>query len=170
MSLNDRISKVIAYSGLTSSEFADEIDVQRSNISHITSGRNKPSLDFIIKIKERFPDLDWDWLITGKGEMLQKKADEPVVEKTPRPSLPDLFSLIDDQNFGITESEDTIKSETPRESNIPGASAKREKISDSQRLETEKDSQPAQAVANQEVKVKRIVLFFDNGKFETFEP
>ena len=53
MNLNERISKVISYSELSSSEFADEIDVQRSNISHITSGRNKPSLDFLIKIKEK---------------------------------------------------------------------------------------------------------------------
>ena len=67
MNLNERISKVISYSELSSSEFADEIDVQRSNISHITSGRNKPSLDFLIKIKERFPELQWDWLITGQG-------------------------------------------------------------------------------------------------------
>jgi DNA-binding XRE family transcriptional regulator len=64
MSLNERISKVIEYSQLTSSEFADEIDVQRSSISHITSGRNKPSLEFIIKIKSRFPNFfGTGWLL-----------------------------------------------------------------------------------------------------------
>ena len=76
MSLNERISKVIEYSGLTPSEFADEIDVQRSSISHITSGRNKPSLEFIIKIKSRFPELLWDWLVTGEGEMLKSELPE----------------------------------------------------------------------------------------------
>jgi DNA-binding XRE family transcriptional regulator len=76
MSLNERISKVIEYSNLTSSEFADEIDVQRSSISHITSGRNKPSLEFIIKIKSRFPEILWDWLITGEGEMLKSELPE----------------------------------------------------------------------------------------------
>ena len=67
--LNDRITKIIDYSNLTSSEFADMIEVQRSNISHISSGRNKPSLDFLIKIKDRFPEIQWDWLIYGNGEM-----------------------------------------------------------------------------------------------------
>lgn len=170
MSLNERISEVIAYSGLTSSEFADEIDVQRSNISHITSGRNKPSLDFIIKIKERFPDLDWDWLIAGKGEMLQKKVEEPAVEKPKTQFLPDLFSLIDDNNFGITESEDTIKSQPPREFEISGRTPTPEKISDCQRLGSEEVSETRQSPDNKEVKVKRIVLFYENGKFESFEP
>jgi DNA-binding XRE family transcriptional regulator len=83
MSLNERISKVIEYSQLTSSEFADEIDVQRSSISHITSGRNKPSLEFIIKIKSRFPELLWDWLVTGEGEMLKPKSADPEITEKP---------------------------------------------------------------------------------------
>ena len=118
MNLNERISKVISYSELSSSEFADEIDVQRSNISHITSGRNKPSLDFLIKIKERFPELQWDWLITGQGEMIKSPEMEPTpITQKPTP-LPDLFSLIADENFGITEKEDKVTISVPPESNI----------------------------------------------------
>ena len=74
MDLKERISEVIAYSQFSLSEFADEIEVQRSSISHITSGRNKPSLDFLMKIISRFPELEWEWLIEGKVEML-KNAD-----------------------------------------------------------------------------------------------
>ena len=51
MEINERITKVLEYSGFSASEFADEIDVQRSSISHIISGRNKPSLEFVTKIK-----------------------------------------------------------------------------------------------------------------------
>ena len=51
MNINDRFTKILEYSGFTASEFADEIDVQRSSISHIISGRNKPSLEFIVKIQ-----------------------------------------------------------------------------------------------------------------------
>ena len=64
MEWTDRFTKVIEYSGLTPAEFAEEIGVQRSSISHIVSGRNKPSLDFITKVKSAFPKLEWDWLIT----------------------------------------------------------------------------------------------------------
>lgn len=170
MELNERITKVLEYSKLSPSEFADEIDVQRSNISHITSGRNKPSLDFLIKIKDRFPELEWDWLIYGKGEMIRKELETPLVEKPKPTSLPDLFSLIADDNFGITESEDRIISEPPRESKIPLPSPTSEKIFDSQRLEAEEKSSSIQNTDNQVSKVKRIVLFFDDGKFESFEP
>lgn len=65
MELKNRILEILEKSGLTPSEFADKIEVQRSVISHITSGRNKPSLDFLIKIKKNFPEIDTDWLIFG---------------------------------------------------------------------------------------------------------
>lgn len=107
MDLNERIVKVIEYSTLSASEFADEVEVQRSNISHITSGRNKPSLDFIVKIKDRFPEISWDWLIKGDGEMLSQKNSEEATtlpsSSTPNEkestSLPDLFTLINEETI-----------------------------------------------------------------------
>lgn len=174
MDLKERISKVIGYSALSLSEFADEIEVQRSSISHITSGRNKPSLDFLIKIKNRFPDLEWEWLIEGEGEML-KIIEIPAdvidsTKKTSPTSIPDLFSLINDEAFGITESEDRIESKVSQESNISDPVVEKMKISDSQRLALPQISLEPESVDKEEVKVKRIVLFYENGKFETFEP
>ena len=170
MSLNERISQIIDYSQLSASEFADEIDVQRSNISHITSGRNKPSLDFLIKIKSRFPELQWDWLISGFGEMIKNKDEELIVEKPKPTSLPDLFSLINDENFGTTESEDKISNDIPREAKINVQSPKKEEIPDSQRLALFESSFEHQVTDSQENKVKKIVWFYENGKFESFEP
>ena len=174
MDLKERITKVIAYSGLSLSEFADEIEVQRSSISHVTSGRNKPSLDFLIKIKKRFPEILWEWLIEGTGEMTQPKeemADKNAQAAKPKPpSLPDLFSLINDDAFGITESEDTITDQKPKESDISYQSSDKRKISDSQPLEKKNEKTTVQNVENQDIAIKRIVFFYDNGKFETFEP
>jgi DNA-binding XRE family transcriptional regulator len=182
MSLNERISKVIEYSGLTSSEFADEIDVQRSSISHITSGRNKPSLEFIIKIKSRFPELLWDWLVTGEGEMLKSELPEekPVIAEpvenskpeNPRPaSLPDLFDLMSrDENSGIVKTEITEPEPDLRESFIPSQAPTQENITDSQPLGKSNDQIISQVIDNQQNKIKRIVIFYDNGKFESFEP
>lgn len=62
----DRIKEIMQQKGLSPSAFADEIQVQRSSVSHILNGRNKPSLDIIQKIISRFPDIDVQWLITGK--------------------------------------------------------------------------------------------------------
>lgn len=181
MSLNERISKVIEYSNLTPSEFADEIDVQRSSISHITSGRNKPSLEFIIKIKSSFPEILWDWLVTGEGEMLKsdlpetsevlEKEDIFEEEKSKPTSLPDLFTMMNkDEDFGANKTEIDDPKESPRESFIAPQSTAQEKISDSPRLEKSKDQIISEAIGNQTNKIKRIVLFYENGKFESFEP
>ncbi|UMQ42772.1 helix-turn-helix domain-containing protein [Chryseobacterium sp. Y16C] len=178
MSLNERISKVIEYSNFTPSEFADEIDVQRSSISHITSGRNKPSLEFIIKIKSRFPEILWDWLVTGEGQMLKsdlpeaKEIIEEKAEEVLKPtSLPDLFTMINDnEDFGSEETEIRPSKQSPGESFIPHQSTAQEKISDSQRLENSHQQIISQVPVNQQSKIKRIVLFYENGKFESFEP
>lgn len=178
MSLNERISKVIEYSNLSSSEFADEIDVQRSSISHITSGRNKPSLEFIIKIKSRFPEILWDWLVNGEGEMLKSdlpesdsvSAAEDSEEKNRPTSLPDLFSMMNrDEDFGIEEPQ-MAETPTARETVIAPPGKAEEKISDSQPLEKSNDEVINQVIENQTNKIKRIVLFYENGKFESFEP
>lgn len=182
MSLNERISKVIDYSGLTPSEFADEIDVQRSSISHVTSGRNKPSLEFIIKIKSRFPEILWDWLVTGEGQMLKSDLPEIKVtedkspeladeEKSKPTSLPDLFTMMnEDDDFGADENEIMPVKETPGESFISSQSKGQEKINDSQRLENYNPANLKQTSENQGSTIKRIVIFYENGKFESFEP
>ena len=66
MSISERIKKIIKDNELNSSTFANKIGVQRSSISHIISGRNKPSLDLVIKIINSFPYLSSDWLLFGK--------------------------------------------------------------------------------------------------------
>ncbi len=62
-----RLQKVIDYYGETASSFAEKIGVQRSSISHILSGRNKPSLEFVLKIFAAFPEVELYWLLNGKG-------------------------------------------------------------------------------------------------------
>ena len=63
----DRIETIIKYYGLSPSSFADKIGVNRATITHITSGRNKPSLDVILKIIKSFKEVRYDWLLDGKG-------------------------------------------------------------------------------------------------------
>lgn len=87
----DRLKKVITYYGESASSFAEKINVQRSSISHILSGRNKPSLDFILKILSSYPEVDLYWLVNGKGTFpsSQKKIEfetKPEVTKKSAPS------------------------------------------------------------------------------------
>ena len=181
MNINDRFTKILEYSGFTASEFADEIDVQRSSISHIISGRNKPSLEFVTKIKNRFPELSWDWIILGQGEMLQNDSalstSESKINLEEENSSPDLFTLIDEDYKNEIFIQENLQKETPRESNTSFPTPKKEKISDSQRLEVQEDISEVQNIVNQSItnlptenKIKRIVFFYENGKFEAFEP
>lgn len=75
-----RLEKIIHYYGLSASSFAEKIGVQRSSISHILSGRNKPSLDFVMKVLSSFPEVDLYWLLNGKGNF--PKQEEKIKENT----------------------------------------------------------------------------------------
>ena len=69
-----RLQKVMDYYGESASSFAEKAGVQRSSISHILSGRNKPSLEFILKILSSFPEVELYWLLNGKGEFPSSKT------------------------------------------------------------------------------------------------
>ena len=108
-----RLEKVLDYYGLSASSFADKINVQRSSISHLLSGRNKPSLDFILKVIEIFPEVDLYWILNGKGSFPKVKVVPPVSNESATsfktansntiiPNSPDLFSN-NQQNKVLTE-------------------------------------------------------------------
>ncbi len=78
-----RLQKVIDFYGESASSFAEKIGVQRSSISHILSGRNKPSLDFVLKVLSSFPEVELYWLMNGKGEFpaqLKAESQQPIQE------------------------------------------------------------------------------------------
>jgi transcriptional regulator with XRE-family HTH domain len=72
-----RLQKVIDYYGESASSFATKIGVQRSSISHILSGRNKPSLEFVLKVLSSFPEVELYWLLNGKGEFPSNVVNSP---------------------------------------------------------------------------------------------
>ena len=96
-----RLEQILEYYSLTASSFADKINVQRSSLSHLLSGRNKPSLEFIMKIMEEFPDVSLEWIIYGKGEFPKeekKNLVNPKIESVKLENLKienkiDLFSF-----------------------------------------------------------------------------
>jgi len=84
-----RLQKVIDYYNLSASSFADKIGVQRSSISHVLSRRNKPSLDFVMKILNEFPEVELYWLINGKGSFpsITKQGQDSSAPTLQTPSL-----------------------------------------------------------------------------------
>ena len=172
MDLNSRVQKIINYSELSLSEFADEIGVQRSNISHVLSGRNKPSLDFLMKIKDRFPEIQWEWLIEGKGAMI---FSENEAASTPSSYSLEESKINDDEPiitglFSIPSQE--IDENTKREEEKSEISEPIQyNIVENPPEISENKSIPETETPNEKGNgIKKIVFFYENGKFEVFEP
>nr|WP_321356723.1 helix-turn-helix transcriptional regulator [uncultured Draconibacterium sp.] len=92
--MKDRIKNFIEAKGISAGELAAVLDVQRSNISHILNGRNKPGASFIEKLLLEFPDLNARWLLTGEGDMFSGQIS---VGKSPQQKLPIVEESINQQ-------------------------------------------------------------------------
>ena len=80
----ERLEQILSHYEMTASAFADAIGVQRSSISHLLSGRNKPSLDFVLKVVREFPEVNLYWLLNGKG-VFPESATPPSEDGRYRP-------------------------------------------------------------------------------------
>lgn len=70
--MKSRIQEILQREQLSAAQFADQIGVQRSSVSHVLSGRNKPSIDFVQKILQNIDGISADWLLSGRGEFRKK--------------------------------------------------------------------------------------------------
>ena len=103
----ERLAKIMSHYELTAAAFAERIEVQRSGISHILSGRNKPSLDFVLKVVRTFPEVDLYWLLNGRGSFPKTMKQEvipgthlPIGTKTDK-QIDRIILVYDDQSFEV---------------------------------------------------------------------
>lgn len=158
--MKDRIIQIMTSEGLMPSRFAEEIGIQRAAMSHITSGRNNPSLDVVTKILERFPSINPNWLLFGTGDM---KSNDPL------------------NNSGrISFSSPTLPD------NSPGLFANPSDIRPQKEKKTEyrtdlRDTPPSQTVQQFEKKtiitdrepskkIEKITIFYSDNTYEVFIP
>lgn len=117
--IKDRLLHIMRSKNLTASQFADLMQVQPSNISHLLSGRNKPSIDFLIKLKETFPEYSFDWIILGKKPITLSKS-EQFLEKKEIPDEKIYNSKSDSFNlFSPTQQESQLETESIEKATIP---------------------------------------------------
>ncbi len=69
----ERLQKILDFYGISATELSNQISFNRSTISHLLSGRNKPSLDFVMKVLQKYPEVELYWLLNGQGDFPQKK-------------------------------------------------------------------------------------------------
>ncbi len=82
-----RLEKILDFYQVSAAAFADKIGVQRSSISHILTGRNKPSLEFVMKVVRSYPEVNLYWLLNGKGEFPSKDQNPPSTAVKDIPSI-----------------------------------------------------------------------------------
>jgi transcriptional regulator with XRE-family HTH domain len=151
-----RLGIILEYYSLHASAFADKIGVQRSSLSHLLSGRNKPSLDLILKILDVFPEVDLYWILNGKGTFPKSDFKEGsrigAYISTPTNENPIIETLAEKRNKVLTE-------DLFNQKNIPEEKSTTNVV-DLQNLKFQKSSS----------EIDQIVIFYKNGTFKTFSP
>lgn len=150
-----RLEIILDYYNLSASTFADKIGVQRSSLSHLLSGRNKPSLDLILKIVTEFPDVDLYWILNGTGEF--PKSDQTFEQRSATPIINNV-PFIESKEFSSGQP-DLFSSEIKVEKNRVNETSD-EKFSNTRILES---STPTS-------EIDRIVIFFKDGHFKSYQP
>lgn len=139
--MKERLLEFLRSENKTAAQFAEEIDVQPSGISHILSGRNKPSLDFVLKMLETYDYISTEWLLFGKGNMYKDESVQKIA----------------DDSEGITE--DVEASEE----------VKKEDLAE-QKSVTKRNSTIGQTRSISDKEVEKIVWFYSDNSFEEFFP
>jgi transcriptional regulator with XRE-family HTH domain len=149
-----RLEIIMDYYGLNASSFADRIGVQRSSMSHLLSGRNKPSLDFVLKIQDVFPNVDLYWILNGKGSF--PKTEEGNSNVKNYESLE-----IEKQNAPTSLNENFAAGDLFSEIN------KKEEEKSQTRYSPEIKNQN---LRSEEGEIEKIVIFYKNGTFKAYVP
>jgi transcriptional regulator with XRE-family HTH domain len=166
MTINDKIKQILIDKNLTPSYFADEIGVQRSSISHILSGRNRPSFDIIQKIIRRFPELGYEWIMEEESQSGGQSSSLGYGNRgTGRPSV-----------------EQRSERFAPVQSSIPYSSQPSSIRSQRHEIPPQPQLISAQSVADvptatepvlsssSEKRVERILIFYTDGSFREYTP
>lgn len=141
-----RLEIILDYYGMNASAFADKIGVQRSSLSHLLSGRNKPSLDFILKILDVYPEIDLYWILNGKGNFPKTNSNSPETET--------IFTPIHTTIDAVSNGNKDLFSETHSETMNPNKIDKKEPNS----------------FPSFDENIEKIVFFYKDGTFKTYKP
>ena len=143
MNLSDKIKQILSQKNLTPSLFADEIGVQRSSISHILAGRNKPSLDIVQKIVKRFPELGLNWILEEE-------------------ELPEIES---DANNSLSGTKDQISGPKSNNTNASDLNVRKQ----IQAIPVQQIVNQPLKDENTERTVERVIIFYSDGTFQEFK-
>ncbi|MGB0837918.1 MAG: helix-turn-helix transcriptional regulator [Flavobacteriaceae bacterium] len=148
--ISNRIIEFIGHLKISMSQFAENIDIPRSSLSHLQSGRNKPSLDLVLKISAYYPELSMDWLLYGKGNMLNNT--EVQVQPSSAPSI-DAHSI-----------QKELALETKKEDPQP------EIVDKPSDIVIETKPQLGLDKSSKAMETEQIVIFYADGTYKSYSP
>lgn len=149
--MNTRLQQFLSVENITQAQLADTLNVARAGVSHILAGRNKPSYDFISSLMLRFPRLNIEWLMFGKGKMYKD------LETAPRKQEPALlFDEIElhEEDHVLTGQETVIHDPVMTEKAFPVSTSEINNL-----------GSITQTIVNQR-NVKKILILFDDGTYQ----
>jgi len=156
--MKNRILKFLSSENKTSAQFAEEIGVQPSSVSHILSGRNNPSLDFVLKMFLKYPYLSTEWLLFGK-EPMYKEVHEPTLHE---PNLFDNAFRGDDMDLfssaNRASSADQTTENKPQVDYEPLNASKGESASHNKQIQQGNRT------------IERIMIFYTDKTFGVYHP
>lgn len=163
-----RLETIFEYYGLTASSFADKISVQRSSVSHLLSGRNKPSLDFIMKLIESFPEVDLLWILNGTGNFPKNEnqntnytSEESKIEKVENVISSDNSDLnLQTDLFAPIEDKIEVEKNRANENILKN-------FSNTEILEHINEP-PILSSNHKKLEIERIVIFYTDGTFSNY--
>lgn len=153
--MKDRLQRFLELEQLTPAKLADILGIQRSGLSHILSGRNKPGFDLIQKMLVKFPALNADWLITGKGKVYKESNSQPDIK-------------ISSTLFGISDKTNDIENGGTIQ---PKTDYKNDTIEKSLSEPTENEIKPVIPVNDTKKAIlKRVILIYSDNTFTEYIP
>ena len=165
----NRINLILRAKNITARQFAEEIGIQPSGMSHILGGRNNPSLDFAVKVLKRYPEIDANWLLLGKGAMYGSSGQQ-VDDSTIQQVVESTVRQMDDVNL-FSQPREEVKTYEPVEEPRP-------KVEDYQatyvavppkevaRQESVEEEEPLE----DEPKPVRMMLIYSDNTYEVLTP
>lgn len=148
--MKERIKRIMDDENLSSTEFADKLQISRAVVSHILNGRNNPSLDVVSKILQELPHINSEWLINGVGRMYKEGFDMDSIPRTRNLFTQEATSQPAPSTFG----------EKNKENRVPEPNLS---VNDA----VSKGLMPVESSVR---KITQIIIYYDDNTFETLTP
>lgn len=139
--MKDRILQIMEREGVSNAEFAEKIGISTSSLSHIFNGRNKPSLEVVMRIHKAYPEINLYWLLYGEGEMEEALPSQVPQNSENMHPVSVNFDFENDRGF-----ENGYNPSNPA------------------------DRETVKYIEKPHPKITEIRIFFDNGTYEVFKP